>query len=267
MLGPPPGRYVVRDHAVESELRVVVVATLGAPERRLLGRRRPRGADPEPDPTPVTTTRATVIRGQQVGEDEAAAWVKAGAREVEGELAVLNRVVALHRVAAVDPTVREVRRGQALVVRVGYGRGEEVADGRWSEAVEVPEPKARARKGDAALRPHERLAALLGGRDAALACEELALRARADLDAGRTREAALQLRVALEAAIAELEPWRDRADMAERLDELRGHRGAVGAAANEALLGGLDTARIAEVGAALERVEAALRSRVAGGPA
>ena len=61
------------------------------------------------------------------------------------------------------------------------------------------------------LRPQERLAAILGGRDVALACEELALRARLDADAGRWREAAFQLRVALEAAIAELGPWPGRA--------------------------------------------------------
>ena len=37
-----------------------------------------------------------------------------------------------------------------------------------------------------------------------LACEELVLRARADLDAGRFREAALQARVALESLLAEM---------------------------------------------------------------
>ena len=52
--------------------------------------------------------------------------------------------------------------------------------------------------------PEERFAALLGGREQALACEELVLRARADLDAGREREAALEARVALEALLAEL---------------------------------------------------------------
>ena len=52
--------------------------------------------------------------------------------------------------------------------------------------------------------PEERFAALLGGRESPLAAEELVLRARADLDAGRPREAALQARVALEALLAEL---------------------------------------------------------------
>ena len=105
-------------------------------------------------------------------------------------------------------------------MRIGFGRGEEVADGRWAEAIDARAARAAA-PARAALRPQERLAALLGGRDAALACEALVLRARADLDAGRLREAALQLRVAIEAAIAELEAWRERSDLAERLDELR----------------------------------------------
>ena len=45
---------------------------------------------------------------------------------------------------------------------------------------------------------------MLGGRERIDACETLLLRARADLDAGREREAALQLRVGLEALLVEL---------------------------------------------------------------
>ena len=98
-------------------------------------------------------------------------------------------------------------------MRVGYGDGEHVAEGRWDGARELA-PADRGARGargrSAALRPQERLAALLGGRDAVLACEELALRARSDVDAGRHREAALQLRATFEAALAELEPWREQ---------------------------------------------------------
>jgi hypothetical protein len=159
--------------------------------------------------------------------------------------------------------VREVAREQALVVRVGVGEGEQVAEGRWTSALELPAPKAGRGRRTAALRPQERLAALLGGRDAALACEELTLRARADLDAGELRQAAFQLRVALEAALAELEPWSGRGDLGERLAELRDERPAVGAAANAALQGGLDDTSIAEVERVLGRLEAALRARTA----
>ena len=262
-LGPTPGRYVVRDHAGEADLRVLVVAVLGTRERRLIGRRKAREVEPEPEPMPVATSRATLIRGQAVGAEEAAAWIADPAAPLEAELAVLNRVLALHRVAAVDATVREVRLEQALVVRVGFGRGEEVAVGRWTEAVEPGEPREPRVKVRGVVRPQDRLAALLGGRDAALACEELVLRARSDLDAERHREAALQLRVALEAAIAELEAWRDRADMATRIEELKTHRGAVGDAANAALRGGLDADTIDAIYEAVHRIEAALRARSA----
>ncbi len=262
-LGPPPARYVLRDNADETQLRVLVLGTLGAPERRRRRGRRTKGANP--DPAPVTTTRATVVRGHPVDETAATAWMQDPGRHVALELGVLNRVLALHRVATADHGVREVKRDQALVVRVGYGRGEEVADGQWTEAVEPPADQAARRSREAALRPQERLAALLGGRDAALACEELVLRARADLDAGRLREAALQLRVALEAALAELEAWRDRGDMAGRVAELRDERGAVGEAANAALRGGLDEQTAADVERIVGRIEAALRARTAAG--
>ncbi len=99
----------------------------------------------------------------------------------------------------------------------------------------------------------------------ALAAEELTLRARLDLDRGRTREAALQLRIALEAALAELQAWSHHEEMATRLAELREERPVVGAAANRALEGGLDAEQIADVGRVLGRVEAALLARVAGG--
>ncbi|CAA9530983.1 MAG: hypothetical protein AVDCRST_MAG67-4152, partial [uncultured Solirubrobacteraceae bacterium] len=110
----------------------------------------------------------------------------------------------------------------------------------------------------------ERLAALLAGRDVALACEELTLRVRADVEAGRWREAALGLRVAFEAALAELEPWREAAGLAERLAELSARGDNVTAAAQTALQGGLDDEQIAAVASALGRLEAALRARVVG---
>lgn len=254
----------MRDHGDESRLRVLVLSSLGAPERRRLRRRR-RGAEPQPAPSPVPTTRVTVVRGQPADDEPGArAWIEDADAAVRDALAVANRAVALHRVATADPTVREASLEQALVVRVGWGAGEQVADGRWSEAIEV-DPAARREKRTAALRPQERLAALLGGRDAQLACEELALRARLDLDAGRVREAALQLRVALEAALAELEAWRERREVAERLDRVRDERQSVSEAANAALRGGLDDGACDAVARGLAAVEAALRARTASG--
>lgn len=251
---------------------MLVLATLGAPERRAKpprGRRRARDAPAEPPPEPVPTTRATLVDTAALdGLQTAERWL----REVDGEAlgddatARLNRVLHAHRAASADPHVREVAREQALVVRVGFGGGEQVSEGRWDRARELrrPDTGAPRRPGRAALRPQERLAALLGGRDAVLACEELTLRARSDLDAGRLREGALQLRVALEAALAELEPWRELASVPERLDALRDRRSEAGAVADAALQGGLDTAQAETVRGVLEAVEAALRARSAG---
>jgi hypothetical protein len=264
-LGPADGRYVVREGAGADASHVLVLRTVGAPERRRLARRRPRAAEPEPEPAPVPTTRATVITAV-AHEDEASAnsWLSGVRREPDdvlaGGLGVLNRALHAHAVASLDALAVEVRREHALVARVGWGRGEQVADGRWAEALEVPFRPPKRRRAEA-LRPQERLAAMLGGRDRPLAAESLAMRARLDLDHGRAREAALQLRVALEAGIAELQDGPPSDDLAKRLGELRDQRGPVGDAANTALSGPLDSEAREGVAHALGRLEAALRAR------
>ena len=270
MLGPADGRYVVRTPGADEAEHVLVVRTLAAPPRRRLRRRRPRPAEPDPEPTAVPTSRATVIAAEPLADAQAAqAWLReargdAAERRLAEAVAVLNRTLAAHRVAAADPALRDVARDQALVARLGFGSGEEVADGHWTEAVEVPAATRRTRR-TAALRPQERLAALLGGRAEPLACEELLLRARADLDRGATREAALQLRVALEAALTELSEYAEVTDLAARLDELRAARGEVGEAANAALQGPLENAQAAAVERVIGRLEAALRAKSAAG--
>lgn len=242
--------------------------TLGAVERRALlarRRRKAKDAEPEPEPEPVATTRVTLVQAEPFADDDAAQhWRKTvdAEAEITAAIRVVNDVLHAHRAAAADPFVREITRDRALVVRVGVGEGEQVSYGRWTDAVVIPPPRERAmERRTGVLRPQERLAAILSGRDVALACEELTLRGRGDLDAGRSREAALQLRVALEAAIAELAPWADRSDMARRIEALRDERGVVGDAANAALQGGLDDETTAEVARVLRLVEAALRAR------
>jgi hypothetical protein len=262
-IGPEAGRYVIRRYAGDDARHVVVIGDLEAPRRRRLGRARPKHATPGAEPTAVEVTRATVITTDPLPEDGAAAWLDAAVRDrdatVGDALALLNRTIHGHRLAARDPYVAEVSAGQALATRIGYGSGEQVADGDWEAARELPAPKPSR----SMLNPQQRLAALLSGRDVALACEELALRARLDLDQGRGREAALQLAAALEAAFAELEGWRGTDAVARRLDELHGHREAVGSAARAALEGGLQAEHAEAVEAALGRLEAALRARIA----
>jgi len=265
-LGPDPGRYTVRRFAGDDVREIVVIGGLEAQRRSLRpARRRPKAVD-APEEQRVEVTRATVIEVTPLFERDAAeAWLEAAAGEQAEEtvaraLTVLNRAVAGYRVAAADPLLADADPGRAPVTRVGYGAGEQVADGEWEAARELPRPREKRSR---ALVPQQRLAALLSGRDVALACEELTLRARGDLEAGRQREAAMQLHVALEAAVAELESWRGRGDMGDRIDELAALRADAAAAANTAIQGGLEPDAVEAVGATLTRLEAALRARAA----
>jgi hypothetical protein len=261
---------VIRLEKGSDPTHVIVLQTVGAPQRRFLRGRRARPAEVEPDATPVATARVTVIDvSAPFAESDASDWLKGlgdaeQADALSNAATVVNRVLRAQRLASADPYVRDISPESALVARVGYGTGDDVADGRWVEALEVPVTPRRQRR-VAALRPQERVAALLGARDRALVCEDLTLRARADLDAGRAREAALQLRVALEAGIAELEGTGPAADMAERVGDLRAGRTAVGDAANAALRGELDTEQVEGLEKTLGRLEAALRARSAAG--
>jgi len=266
-LGPPDGRYLVRaqDAPQAAPTHVLVFVTLGAPERRrLAGRRRQCDAEPEPEPTAVATGRATVIdAGAPLEESQARAWLTgAGEDDLEAGVAVLNRALHAFRVITADPYVQPVGRAQALVARLGFGAGEEVAEGRWGAAKELSLPEGRRRR-SRILAPQARLAALLGSREAALVSEELTLRARSDVDQGRPREAALQLLVALDAALAELAAGPYAEVLARRLEDLRAQREPVGAAAQAALSGPLSEAQAEAVAFALGRVEAALRARAA----
>ena len=212
----------------------------------------------------METTRATVVDvGDPFpGAGEAAAWLSgAGEHDVAAGIAVLNRALHSYRLASADPHVHGIGRRDALVVRLGYGAGDEVADGLWTDARELVDAASGRRRRRIPV-AQGRLAALLTGRHAALACEELALRARLDLDEGRTREAALQVLVALDAALAELVADPAAPALVDRLEELRGLRDGVAAAARAALgpepLGDPDREATRF---ALGRIEAALRAR------
>ena len=265
-LGPPDGRYLLRppEEPDGPPAHVIVFATLGAPERRRLAQlRKQRSAPPQPEPAPVSTGRATVIDVGMPFDDlaQATAWLAhAGDGELDQGIAVLNRALHAFRLVSGDPYVNAIARAQALVARVGFGVGEQVADGLWTDALELVHAPGRRRR-SRVLTPQARLAAVLSARERPLVCEELTLRARLDLDHGRGREAALQLLVALDAALAELQSDSAPEALAERLTELRGQREPVGAAAQAALSGELTATELGSVAYALGRVEAALRAR------
>jgi hypothetical protein len=268
-LGPPDGRYLLRrtgDLDRSEPTHVVVLATLGAQRRRALARLRSRRrARPEPAPATVATGRATVVDvGRPLsGETEAKRWLSgAGEPELDAGIAVLNHVLQTFRLISADPHLHPVGRRQALVSRVGFGAGEQVAHGHWTDARELILTRRRESRAKV-LEPQARLAAVLGGRDSVLVSEELVLRARLDLEQGRDREAALQALVALDAALAELQLDPSADALAERLGELRGQREAIARAAQSALAGPLPASDREAVERTVGRVEAALRARSA----
>ena len=257
-LGPPDGRYLLRGVGGEPE-QVVVLGTLqaarraasasGAPARRV---RRPRGASrpATPEPAPVATARATIIDPTSLSaERQAEAWLAAldVEREIRAAIAVVNRVLYLHRIASADPYLSEVSPAQALVIRVGWGEGEQVADGRWLVGREVPAPSPG-----------------LGAKARPLLCEELVLRARRDVDQGRLRHAALELDSAFTAALPELRA-EEREDLSARLEELGQLSAEVAAQARAARDPEGEGPQEEALVHALTRIEAALRARTAAG--
>jgi hypothetical protein len=248
---------------------VLVIATLGAVERRRLRERRGRVAEAEPAPAPVPTTRATVVDAEPVALADAERWLAgASPEDAERALAQVARAVRAHRLASGDPGVHEPALAHALVVRAGHGAGEQVAAGRWSAASELSPSRPPRRRHMSGLHPQERLAALLGGHERPLVCEELTLRARDDLDHGRLREAAVQLRAALDTALRELPKAADSrsGELERRMTELRERQAAVAALADAALGGTLADDAPEALARALQRLEAALRARGLSGP-
>lgn len=266
------GRYLAREGGPGGAERVLVVETAGAPPAPRRRRRRPKPAAADGGPAALPLTRVTAVRAFEPFEssEEADRWlagVLATDESVDALLAdgiaLLNRALHAQAAASADPLLAELSPRRATAVRIGYGSGEEVAAGRYTAArqVDVRAGGSRRRRQEEELHPQERLAAVLGGRERIDACETLLLRARADLDASRYREAALQLRVGLESLLVELagaltDPAHER-DMAE----LETRRGEVGKAANAALRSGLDAQSERQVEELLAISERVLRRR------
>lgn len=266
------GRYLARA-AGSGEESVLVLQTVGAPAAGGRRRRRPRRVEAEDEAAPLTLSRATAIRAFAPFEadGEAARWLDEACEAedtvdvlVDEGLALLNRALHAQAVAAADPASRsELSAEGAERILVGYGSGDEVAASRFRDArqVDLGSRTSRRRRREEELRPQERVAAVLGGREQLGACETLLLRARADLDAGRTREAALQLRVGFEALLAELKGALTDPGHEEDMATLTERRNEVGAAANAALEGELSDEQLTEVEELLHLSERVLRRR------
>ena len=254
-LGPADGRYL-RRAADGTDVAVVAIKALHSTRRSRRRGRRPARAEPgASEPDPVAITRATVIAAEPFADARAAAdWLRSrtgrdeAAAEIEEALALLNAVLAAHRVAALDPHVRDVVAGHAARIRLGYGTGDEVAEGMWRDAYVIPPERTEPRRRRRMLSPQEEMAGMLTGRrPPGRPSEELLLRARLDLDHGRATEAALMARAAADALAAEGHPGAD-AEAAARL-------------ARAALAGGLSEGDVEELTQLVRTLERAVRRR------
>jgi hypothetical protein len=253
---------------------VLVLATLGAPgpPRR---RRRPWSAEPEATPASLPLTRVTAIRASAPfgSAEEAAAWLDEATEAddtvdvlLADALGLLNQALHVRAVAAGDPrSERSVSVERAAAARIGFGSGEETAAGRFADAREIDlhgrSGGSRRRQREEELRPQSRLAAVLGGRERLDVCETMLLRARVDHDAGRDREAALQLRAGLEAMRFESQDGAGDPGHESDMAELEERRPAVEAAADAAVRRELDAEEGQTVAAGLRLAERILRRR------
>ena len=242
---------------------MLVLTTLGAPRAASrLRRGKVQALEGEISATPLPLTRATLVRPRPfTDEAEADRWLqevctdrdlwRSLAREAAGQL---NRLIHAHRTAAGDPFLADVDPARAVAVRFGFGTGDEVADGRWRRANELPLAEARKLidRDYESMRPQERVAAVLGGRESIGPHEDLIVRARGDLDAGRNEAAILGLSAGLD-ALTEREGGDERVVAAAR----------DAAAARRAVLARQE-ADMAAVTEALRVAEAAMRRRALG---
>jgi hypothetical protein len=202
---------------------VLIVETFGAPRASRGRRRRARRVEPA-GPGEVPVTRVTVTGTEELaGAEQASAWLEAVARdparravEVRSATRLINRALHALRAGAADPLVADVAATRALAIRIGYGSGEELAEGRWTDARELP-PPARGRYEE--MDPQSRVAAVLAGRDRVHPAETMLLRARLDAEQGREDEARLGL-AAVEAAL-ERDPGPREKDVRKGIAALR----------------------------------------------
>ena len=198
----PGGRYLSRDGDRE---QVLIVEELGASRGRR-GRRKVRASEPG-DPDQVPVTRVTVVGEDPLPDKRSAGrWMESTARDASSRatlireaVRVVNLGLSAMRAEARDPLIQDVGATRALKVRIGFGEGEALAEGRYSEARDVPPPR-RGRLDD--IDPLSRVAAVLAGREEVHPAETLLERARLDISQGRMREAELGLQAA-RAALAE----------------------------------------------------------------
>lgn len=212
---------------------VLVMAVQDVPKGRRRLRRRARLLEPGHEADDVPLQLASYVEASAPIHDEREARERLEevaqmsdlqARWVEEGLSVLNRAIAGHRAGAGDPYVLEVARRDARRVRIGFGTSQEVAEGGWTEALDIPSPPGPRASRASTLAPAEAVADALTGRLPVLQCEDLLVRVFLDLDHGRTQAAALQaeagLRLLLAETVTEDDRVRDATTTAAELSDL-----------------------------------------------
>jgi hypothetical protein len=204
------GRYLARPSGEpDAEPDVLVIRRLGAVRAgKRLRKGRPVPLATEPEPEPLAITRLTLIRALPFSDEAAAAdWLERvlddgeiAAALLAETTAMVNRALLAYRVAAPDPYATDLDAGTALAVRFGYGTGEEVADGRWTSAAELPEGRRSSLRSEVidGVGAQERIAAVLGGRDVIGPEESLLVDAERAQAEGRPALAALTVALAVE---------------------------------------------------------------------
>lgn len=281
-LGPTAGRYMVRppgsavadpsaNGAGEaprelSAADVLQITIIGAPTARGgLVFRRARKVDSDDEPRDVSILIATLIgtnnrfsvRQEAVRFLDACRADEDQQTELVGQcIDAINLAIRAYRAASRDPLPSEIDIHDAREVRIGYGEPEELARGGWTEAFTPPPPRAPKLSRGERLAPTEVVAQIVGGKMPLLGSEDLALRTMLDLEHGRPRAAALQLRATLDLLVSEL------TDAGESFipprDDLEQRIPAVERLAQLALDDRLDDDAEAEVAEILDRIEDAL---------
>lgn len=166
----------------------------------------------EPEQVPIT--RVTVTGASFEDAPAGSGWLREtlgsrerGMQELRDATRIINRALNALRAEARDPLVQEIGVTKALAIRLGHGTGDELAEGRWTEASELPRQRP-GRLDD--VDPQSRVAAVLAGRDEVHPAETLMQRARLDAQQGRDAEARYGLQAAREALREEPGPRRDQ---------------------------------------------------------
>lgn len=222
------GRYLERRDGEQRVLVIDVEGALPPPRRRRRRAKRVESRQSLPN-FPVSTV--TVIRASLAygSEAEASEWLSgaierdATAELLAETLETLDRALAAEAAAAGRPYVTSTGIDDIIAARFGFGDGDRVSEGDYLEAFEVDARGGAARPRRERLhrtRPTARIAAIMGDREQAAACEFLVPRVRSDLDGGRVMSAALVIEVAVRATIVELDAVLDDPDHSADLDRL-----------------------------------------------